>query len=180
MIASINRGIFTPIKTTAPSLIVGSPTIDAPTLQSWLPVDALQRLPALWKRARDAYCKQRYCAEQRGVGWKFIFASWWFVWSSSGRWEQRGQGLGRYQMARLGPDEGAYEPSNVRIITHEENLRERSHERHRAACRRRSKRASWLAAVRAVASSPEGRKQRSESGLRREAAKRAAREASTP
>jgi hypothetical protein len=136
----------------APDLIVGSPTITAPSLVSWLPVADLQRrFPDIYRAARQAYAKQRYCAEERGVGWKFIFAPWWFVWSSSGRWAQRGQGLGRYQMARLGPDKGDYEPSNVRIITHEENVRERSHERHRIACQQRSKRASWVEHVREAA-----------------------------
>jgi hypothetical protein len=157
-------------------IATASPTLGMPLLVSWLPYEALQRLPAMWKRARDAYCKQRYCAEKRGIGWLFIFRTWWLVWSKSGHWHARGRGLGKFQMARHG-DAGDYAPDNVKIIPHEENVGERSYERHRAACKRRSRRKSWLAAVKAAANTPEGRKQRSEIGFRREAAKRAAREA---
>jgi hypothetical protein len=135
----------------ATSIATGSPAFSAPSLCSWLPFETLQRLPALWKRAHDAYCKQRYCAEKRGIGWLFTFLTWWTCWAQSGLWEMRGQGLGRYQMARLGPDIGDYAPDNVRFITHEQNVNERSRERHRAACKRRSQRASWRAAVSAAA-----------------------------
>jgi hypothetical protein len=159
------------------NITTGSPEIGTPALLSWLPFERLYNYPALRKRAADAYAKQRYCAEKRGISWRFMFQSWWTLWAQSGKWDMRGRGLGRYQMARHG-DTGDYASDNVKIILHEENVDERSYERHRAACKRRSRRASWRAAVRAAATSPEGRKQRSEIGLRREAAKRAAREAS--
>jgi hypothetical protein len=140
-------------------ITTGSPAFSAPLLVSWLPYEALQRLPALWKLARDAYCKQRYCAEKRGIGWLFIFRTWWLVWSKSGHWHERGRGLGKFQMARHG-DAGPYAPDNVSIIPHEQNVNERSYERHLAAVRRRSRRKSWLAAVKAAAANTEGLRQR--------------------
>jgi hypothetical protein len=133
------------------NITTGSPEIGMPALLSWLPFERLYNYPALRKRAADAYAKQRYQAAARCIGWRFTLCSWWTCWAQSGLWEMRGQGLGRYQMARLGPDIGEYAPDNVRFITHEQNVNERSREHHRAACKRRSRRASWRAAVSAAA-----------------------------
>jgi hypothetical protein len=58
--------------------------------------------------------------------------------------------MGRYQMCRLGPDIGDYAPDNVKIATHEENVRERSRARHLAGIKRRGQGGSWLANIRAA------------------------------
>lgn len=69
------------------------------------------------------YTQQRGTARLRGIAWEFNLASWWKVWEESGKWELRGQGSGRYAMARYG-DVGPYAPGNVKIITHNENSTE--------------------------------------------------------
>jgi hypothetical protein len=76
------------------------------------------------REARKKYQIQRGQAKLRGIAWEFTLESWWQVWASSGKWEQRGRGSEQYQMARNG-DAGPYSPSNVRIVTHAENNRER-------------------------------------------------------
>jgi hypothetical protein len=112
----------TPNSTMNPtSVIVGSPTITAPSLVSWLPVADLQRLfPDIYRAARPAYAKQRYCAGERGIVWQFVFATWWIVWSKSGRWSERGRGIGKWCMSRPG-DTGPYSETNTAIIPFVEN-----------------------------------------------------------
>lgn len=69
---------------------------------------------------RAPYAKQRHYAGRRGIEWLFTLETWAETWTSSGKWEMRGQGDGRYCMARNG-DKGPYSPSNVRIILSSEN-----------------------------------------------------------
>lgn len=68
------------------------------------------------------YRYQERTAHHRGIGWEFNFASWWKVWSDSGKWALRGRGHG-YVMSRIG-DAGPYSPENVRIIKATENVAE--------------------------------------------------------
>jgi hypothetical protein len=122
-------------------LVTGSPALGTPVLVSWIPYEKLDR--ALHRIVSDAYCKARYLAKKRGLGWHFTLISWWTYWAQSGLWSKRGHGMGKYQMCRLGPDKGDYAPHNVKIATHEENVRERSPEVHMAGVRRRTRRKSW-------------------------------------
>ena len=60
-------------------------------------------------------------AKLRKIAWEFTYESWWEVWESSGKWEQRGRGKGKYVMSRIG-DIGPYSPSNVFIQLNELNV----------------------------------------------------------
>ena len=65
--------------------------------------------------ARDRFHQHRRNATVlRGVGWELSFEEWWSVWKESGRWEQRGRGVGLYCMCRKG-DIGPYKIGNVFI-----------------------------------------------------------------
>lgn len=70
-----------------------------------------------------AYQRQKDTAKQRGIEWRFTFASWWRMWEESGKWEMRGRtkGMGGWEMSRPG-DVGPYSPDNVVIVTHRENM----------------------------------------------------------
>src|ERR1700738_3167939 len=70
---------------------------------------------------RDRYMTQRRNAMNRGIAFQLTFEEWWNIWRKSGRWHQRGNKGGQYQMARFA-DKGAYEVGNVRIVTMEENV----------------------------------------------------------
>jgi hypothetical protein len=81
--------------------------------------------PDIPSEARHAFSTQRCSALTRGVGWDLDLATWWHIWSASGRWAQRGKGPDKYVMARAG-DTGPYAVGNVRICTMLENMRESS------------------------------------------------------
>jgi hypothetical protein len=66
------------------------------------------------------YQRAKNNALQRGVEWLFDESSWLKVWKDSGRWKDRGQAPGKFQMARLG-DCGPYADWNVRIVRMESN-----------------------------------------------------------
>lgn len=68
------------------------------------------------------YKAQQHNAKSRGVEWAITFPEWVRVWDESGRWADRGLGLGRYVMARRG-DVGPYAPWNVYIVESGENIR---------------------------------------------------------
>ncbi len=76
-----------------------------------------------YKVHRNKYFSHRGEARKRGIPWHFSFIMWWKKWCESGKWSERGNQKGQYQMARYG-DIGPYAPWNVRIITIEENTRE--------------------------------------------------------
>lgn len=59
--------------------------------------------------------QQRH-AMRRGVEWNLKFWEWWTIWDESGRWNERGRGVGKFCMCRKG-DSGAYEASNVYIAS---------------------------------------------------------------
>lgn len=63
---------------------------------------------------KGRYRKQKEHAKRRGIGFKISFDEWWSVWQSSGKYELRGRGKGRYCMCRYN-DSGAYEIGNVYI-----------------------------------------------------------------
>lgn len=67
---------------------------------------------------KSKFWQQRSSARGRGIAWEFSFASWWKVWSESGKWMQRGRS--GYVMGRK-KDEGPYSPDNVEIITSKQN-----------------------------------------------------------
>lgn len=83
------------------------------------------KLSPRMRKAKDGFFDQRVSARHRGIDWELTFKQWWKIWKDSGKWEQRGRGHGKYQMARFG-DEGPYSVDNVRIITSDANLAERA------------------------------------------------------
>lgn len=74
---------------------------------------------------RGAYAHAKARAKHRGVEFTLTFDQWWRVWTASGRWEQRGNRYGQYNMLRYA-DAGAYAEGNVYIDTHEANVAERN------------------------------------------------------
>lgn|SRR5215472_11376418 len=75
--------------------------------------------------AKDRYEQHRRNARKYNVPFLLSFEEWYDIWISSGHWNQRGQRSDQYCMARYW-DQGAYEVSNVRIITNHENGVERN------------------------------------------------------
>lgn len=75
------------------------------------------------RRARKKYGAQKSMAKRRGIDWNFTFDSWMKWWLDSGHWYERGQGLGKYVMARKG-DVGPYSPDNCFATTTELNVSE--------------------------------------------------------
>ena len=60
-----------------------------------------------------AFSRQKHNARKRGIPWRLTLEEWWAVWEQSGKWPERGRGIG-YVMSRCG-DTGAYEVGNVFI-----------------------------------------------------------------
>ena len=75
------------------------------------------------KVARSKFRTHKSNAKKRKAPFLFTFEEWVGLWKASGHWEQRGCGKGKYVMSRLG-DVGPYSVENVKIILHEDNLRE--------------------------------------------------------
>ena len=73
-------------------------------------------------RPTHAYSQQRANARVRGIPWRVTLAQWWSIWLASGKWHQRGRGLG-YVMCRFG-DSGAYEVGNLYIAGMGDNVRD--------------------------------------------------------
>jgi hypothetical protein len=71
---------------------------------------------------RRAFSQQRITAKRRTIEWQFTLASWWALWESSGKWEERGVGRG-YCMARY-KDRGPYSPENCYICTIGQNFKD--------------------------------------------------------
>lgn len=63
------------------------------------------------------------CRRKRGIKWDFEFWQWLDVWGSSNMLPFRGQGKGKYCMARIG-DIGPYEKDNVYICTNLQNSKD--------------------------------------------------------
>jgi hypothetical protein len=70
-----------------------------------------------------AYASQKRKSAIRGIEFLLSFDQWWTIWQTSGHWENRGRGKGRYHMARHG-DIGPYAEGNVSIIPCEQNISE--------------------------------------------------------
>lgn len=70
--------------------------------------------------AKRAYQYQKRNAKKRGIPWGFNVWTWWCIWRDSGKWEERGRGLG-YCMTRKG-NAGVYEPGNVYICTGQQSI----------------------------------------------------------
>lgn len=73
--------------------------------------------------ATRAYGQHMANARARGIDFRLSLGEWWAIWQTSGKWDLRGVGKGRYCMARVG-DLGAYEVGNVHISRVEDNSRE--------------------------------------------------------
>jgi len=80
----------------------------------------------LKNKPRMSYEGQRRLALKRGKVWEYTFLDWWLKWQLSGRWEQRGKRSQDYCMARIN-DTGPYSFMNTKIITNEENIKERKY-----------------------------------------------------
>lgn len=72
----------------------------------------------------DMFRMQRNRALRQGISWEFRFSEWLLVWIRSGKLFQRGPASHQYCMARVG-DVGSYRADNIKIITNEENRKER-------------------------------------------------------
>lgn len=86
------------------------------------------RLMAGRKRAeKDSpaylWSSQRNNAKKRGIDWDLNFFDWMTIWNESGKWDQRGLGIGKYCMARK-MDSGGYTADNVYITTCDDNVRD--------------------------------------------------------
>lgn len=71
---------------------------------------------------RRAYSHHKSNSKRRGVAFELTFEDWRDIWISSGKWDQRGKGRGKYCMMRHG-DAGPYAIGNVLIGLNEDNLR---------------------------------------------------------
>ncbi len=79
--------------------------------------------PEWIKTPKGQYSVQKRKADQRKVPWEFTFDSWLELWQTSGKWEERGDSMGKYCMARK-DDLGPYSPDNVEIKLFEDNSKE--------------------------------------------------------
>lgn len=68
------------------------------------------------------YLQHRRNAKRRSIPWLLTFTQWSFIWARSDHWFERGNKSSQYVMGRRG-DIGPYNPSNVVIITVNENNR---------------------------------------------------------
>jgi hypothetical protein len=81
-------------------------------------------MPLRKKRSKAMlYLYQRQSSFKRGIAWEITFPEWLSVWLESGKFEQRGVGVGSYCMARHG-DAGPYKVGNVSIQTCTQNSRD--------------------------------------------------------
>jgi hypothetical protein len=70
-----------------------------------------------------AWSSQRNNAKKRGIEWDLSFFDWMTIWNESGKWNERGLGIGKYCMARR-MDSGGYSAGNVYITTCDDNVRD--------------------------------------------------------
>ena len=103
-------------------------------------------------KLRTAFYNHMKRAESHCIGFELTFDQWLKIWLDSGHLAERGNHKGQYGMARF-EDKGPYAVGNVKIITTEENLRERkkqvfSDERRAAASRKMLGKQNALGATR--------------------------------
>ena len=72
------------------------------------------------RRVTHAYSQQKKNSAERGIAFRLTFKQWVAIWEASGKYDQRGRGIGRYVMSRI-KDEGCYELGNVHIQLSTEN-----------------------------------------------------------
>lgn len=60
------------------------------------------------------YARQKAMAKLRNIEWQLTFEEWYAIWLQSGKYDQRGRGVGKYCMSRIG-DTGPYSKNNVFI-----------------------------------------------------------------
>ena len=81
------------------------------------------------KKALSAYKQQKKnCGRRKDrtgqtIEMHLTFDQWLEIWLSSGKWELRGRGTGKYVMSRV-DDLGHYELGNVKIALNADNIRE--------------------------------------------------------
>ena len=81
------------------------------------------------KKAVSAYKQQKKnCGRRKDrngtpIEMRLTFEQWLDIWLSSGKWEQRGRGTGKYVMSRV-DDLGHYELGNVKVSLNADNIRE--------------------------------------------------------
>jgi hypothetical protein len=69
----------------------------------------------------EKFLTQRQNAFKRGIEWKLSFEDWISWWQQTGHYSDRGRGLGKYVMSRIG-DSGAYELTNIICHKHGDNV----------------------------------------------------------
>jgi hypothetical protein len=94
-------------------------------IYSFIMTKTSERLEAWWKSPRGCFHKHKFNAKHRSVPFLFTFDEWWSVWDASGKWDQRGRGVGQYVMSRFG-DIGPYSLGNVEIRLASDNTAERN------------------------------------------------------
>lgn len=96
-------------------------------LATYLPAFGCSRCEAIaindgdsrWDRPKArAYIQQRHNALRRGIAWDLPFPMWWFLWSESGKWEDRGRHS--WGLSRINYAEG-FHFDNVRICLQAES-----------------------------------------------------------
>lgn len=70
---------------------------------------------------RKLYTQQKSNAKRRGIAFVLSLDEWKSIWLQSGKWEERGRGIGKYCMCRVG-DVGSYEVGNVFIDLNTKNV----------------------------------------------------------
>lgn len=70
-----------------------------------------------------AYQEQKRNSNARGIEFRLSFKQWVTIWETSGKYDLRGRGIGKYVMSRI-KDEGCYELGNVHIQPGTENSSE--------------------------------------------------------
>lgn len=70
-----------------------------------------------WKK----FLTNRGNAAKRGIEWRLSFEEWLGWWESTGHYQERGRGQGKYVMARFN-DSGAYELNNIFCHQHGSNV----------------------------------------------------------
>ncbi len=89
---------------------------------------SVEEFLAVPKSAREEYRINKTSAGQRHIPWDFLLKGWWDIWVASGKYDNRGVGMGTYQMERIDTTKG-YSPDNVRIVSFEEHTNRNSHNR---------------------------------------------------
>ena len=73
--------------------------------------------------ANKRYLQQRAQARMRNIPFTITFDQWCDIWSTSGKWNQRGRRKDQYCMSRIA-DQGGYDLGNVFIQLQGDNVKE--------------------------------------------------------